>query len=396
MSRTQRSLGLLGLLSLVTSVACVGDELAPHCFYPDDAGGCLTPPIVDVLLSCDDIPLAAVAATFDYTADATGGSGSCNDEGCTGYSWSIEGLPAGLTQSPTTGRIEGSPELEGIFPLSITVVDNKFEGETTTTCDLDVRPELNAETLRLSADHCLQLGENIDDFLEGGDGTQYTCSFRDFDSSQPSCPYGDGNGVLPAGITTDYGAGTCSHSGAVTEDAYGTWVWVVEMEQSGNTIHIPFCASQEEPGEHDLTVTYTPASSDDGLEPMLVEFTNNPPDFGGGGDPFFAALGGSLCDNGGCNFFGFAFSVTCSPLDPDFSLNPGVKMQDMMGNDIGFSHEMSAQFPPPAEKFRDRVWAANWVIDYCNSSSAGPCQDDSITPNAQTHLNQSVVGWPAN
>jgi hypothetical protein len=174
-------------------------------------------------------------------------------------------------------------------------------------------------------------------------------------------------------------------------------VWIVEMEQSGNTIHIPFCASQETPGEHDLTVDAPSySSSTDGLEPFVIDFTANPSDFGGGGDPAFEALGGSLCNGGGCNFFGFAFSVTCSPLDPPFSLEPGAKMQDMTMNDIGFSHEMSAAFPPPAEKFRDRVWAANWSIDYCNSDSGGPCQGDTISSNAQTHLNQSVVGWPAN
>lgn len=403
MSRTQRSLGLLSLLALATNVACIGDEIAPNCFYPDDAGGCLTPPIVDVLLTCDDIPVAAVAATFEYAGDAQGGSGSpcvpaAGEDSCvgyTGYTWSADGLPAGLSISAMTGVITGVPEQEGIFPITLTARDNEFEGETIANCDLDVREALNVEPLRNTAKHCLDVGEDINNFLQGGDETPWTCSFRDANPDQPSCPHGNGNGVLPAGITTDYGENTCSHSGTVQETAFGTWVWVVEMEQSGNTIHIPFCASQETPGEHDLTVNYSAASTDDGLEPAILEFSPNPPDFGTGSDPTFEALGGSLCNNGGCNFYGFAFEVTCSPLDPPFTLAPDAKLSDMMGNDIGFSHEMSATFPAPGDEFENRVWVANWSIDYCNASSDSVCDGDAISTNAQTTLNYSVVGWPA-
>ena len=114
------------------------------------------------------------------------------------------------------------------------------------------------------------------------------------------------------------------------------------------------------------------------------------------GDPTFTALGGNLCNNDGCNFFGFGFTLTSSPFAPPFSLDPGAKVQNMMGEDLGFSHGMSAAFPSPSEEFSDRVWATNWLIDYCNSDSAGPCQGDGIGTNAQTHLNQSVIGWPAN
>jgi hypothetical protein len=398
MSRTQRSLGLLSLFALATNVACIGDEIAPQCFYPDGMGGCLTPPIVDVVLNCEDIPLGAVAANFSYTADVLGGSGSCDDMGvCTGYTWTAEGLPAGLMISSSTGQIEGVPTEQGTFAVTVTATDNQFDGTVgTAMCSLEINEELNVEPLRNTAKHCLDVGENIEDFLEGGDGTPYTCSFQEENIGQPSCPHGNGDGVLPAGINTDYGEGTCSHSGTVQEDAFGTWVWVVDMEQSGNTIHVPFCATQDQPGQHDLTVNYSAASTDDGLEPALLEFTPNPPDFGGNGDPNFLALGGDLCNNGGCNFFGFAFAVTCSPLDPPFSLEPGQKEQDMMGNDIGFSHEMAAAFPAPTEEFQDRVWAANWTISYCNSDSAGPCTGDNISANAQTTLNYSVVGWPAN
>ena len=396
MSFSKRTVGLCGLL-LATSFACVGDEDAPECFFPDDAGGCLTPPILDISIDCSDIPLAARRATFAYTAVPTGGSGSCDAEGlCTGYIWSATGLPAGLAIDPNTGRITGVPEEEGTFPLTITASDTKFAGEDVTSCDLVVNPALNVETLRDEARHCLQPGQDVNDFIAGGDGTAFSCSFPDRDAAQPACPYRDGGGVLPAGITLSVDDTNCSHSGTVTEDAFGTWVWMVEMTQSDYSIFVPFCASQETPQGHDITVTYSGSTATDGLEPAIVEFSPNMnSNFGGSQDPFFEVLGGSLCTGGGCNFFGFNFEVTCSPLDPPFSLEPGQKIQDGGGADIGFSHEMSADFPAVGTAFEERPWVANWSIDYCNSTSGGDCMDAAISTNAQTHFNYAVVGWPA-
>ena len=341
----------------------------------------------NLMLSCDDIPLSAVGATIDYTPVVSGGSG--------GYTWNVVGLPDGVSQDPASGIISGSANTEGTYPLTITVVDNVYAGEAVASCELEVRSELSVAALRLTDDHCLQVGENIHDYLEGGDGTPYTCSFPALDPATPGCPHGGGNGVLPAGITTNYGVGTCSHAGTVTEDAFGTWVWIVEMEQSGNTIHVPFCASQEQPGGHQLSVNYSGASSTDGLEPLLLEFPSNPPGFGSVGDPRFTALGGNLCNNGGCNFYGYGYNVTCSAFAPPFSLEPGAKVTGTSGEDLGMSHEMSAAFPAPGEEFAGRVWSANWEIDYCNSSSAGPCQGDAISANAQTRFHQAIIGWPA-
>lgn len=392
----KRTVAITGLLVLSTA-ACIGDEDAPECFFPDGMGGCLTPPILDITIACDTIPTGAMRATYGYTADVSGGSGSCDDQGlCSGYLWEATGLPMGLALDVNTGRISGVPEEQGTFPVTITASDTKFAGQSTASCDLVVNEALNVDRLRDEARHCLQIGQDVNDFVDGGDGSAFECNFRDRDPTMDPCPYGDGNGVLPDGILMNTDGGQCSHSGTITETAFGTWVWMVEMTQSDYTIHVPFCASQETPGQHDLTVTYSGASTNDGLEPALVEFTPGVnSSFGGGQDPFFEALGGSLCNGGGCNFFGFNFAVTCSPLDPPFSLEPGQKIQDMTGNDLGFSHEMTADFPAVSAAFEERPWVANWTIDYCNSATGGDCMDAAISTNAQTTLNYSVIGWPA-
>lgn len=392
---SKRMVGLTGLL-FATSIACIGDEDAPECFFPGPGDTCRTPPILDITLDCSDIPATAERATFGYTAVPMGGSGSCDAEGlCSGFTWSATGLPMGLALDPLTGRISGVPEEQGTFPITIDAVDNEFTGTDSTSCDLVVNEALNVDTIRDEARHCLALGSDVNDFVEGGDGTPFVCDFQDRDPMQDSCPYGDGNGVLPDGIAMNTDGGACAHSGTVTETAYGTWVWVVEMTQSDYSIYVPFCASQETPGMHTVTVDYAAAATSDGLEPALVDFTPGVnSSFGGSQDPFFTVEGNGLCATNGCNFFGFNFGVTCSPLDGPFSLNPGQKTSDMAGEDTGFTHEMSGDFPAASATFEERPWVANWAIDYCNSANAGDCMDAAIPGNAQTQFNYAVVGWP--
>ena len=402
MSLKKRSARLQAFVTVTTfaslGLACIGDENAPDCFYPDGNGGCLTPPILDISLNCDDIPDGALRATYGYTAIPTGGTGSCDADGlCTGYRWTITGLPPGVTADESTGRISGVPTELGDYTIEITAGSSEAAGSDTVSCPMTVNPALNVESLRNTSKHCLEVGQDINDFLAGGDGTAFTCAFPDRNPDQASCPHGDGNGVLPDGIALDFADGGCSHSGTVTEDAFGSWVWVVELSQSDYSIFVPFCATNDTVQGHDLTVNYSQSTDNTGLEPAYVEFQPGVGgSFGNNSDPNFEVLGNNgLCTGTGCAYFAFAFEVTCSPLDPPFTLDPAAKVQDGGGADIGFTHEMHADFPSVAQTFEERVFATNWSIDYCNSMTADPCSDANLSTNAQTHFNYTVVGWPA-
>ena len=112
-------------------------------------------------------------------------------------------------------------------------------------------------------------------------------------------------------------------------------------------------------------------------------------------DPYFQIDSGSLCANSGCSFFGFEFEVTCSPLDPPFSLEPSSRTEDAMMVANGFEHGMVANFPAVSDAFENRAWAANWSVAYCNADNGGDCIDPNLSTNAQSHYNMAVVGWPA-
>jgi hypothetical protein len=393
---------VLSLAALFSLTGCTGDEDAPDCFFPDGMGGCLVPPIIDINLSCDDIPSWAVSAQLNYLPMLTGGTGTCDAAGCNGYTFAASGLPDGVIIDENSGLITGAPTEEGNFDITITVSDQEVVGSGEASCTLDVGPALNVDRLRDEPKHCLDIeaGMSVEDFLDDGVRDEndapvgFTCAMRD-PTPGGSCPYGDGNGVVPNGILLDYSDTACTATGTVTETAYGTWVWVAELEQEGYTIHVPFCASSTAAQPHTATRTYTNAVGTDPIEPLVVDFV---PDVntmvGGSADPVFTVDSGGLCSGSGCSFFGFEFSVTCSPLDPPFSLEPSSRTEDAMMNPTGFTHELSANFPAVSDAFRNRVFSANWSLAYCNADNGAACTDPDLTTNAQSHYNTAVVGWP--
>jgi large repetitive protein len=83
-----------------------------------------------------------VGALFKpLTFAATGGSGS--------NTWTVTGLPAGLTFNTTTLAIEGTPTAAGTFPVKVSVGDN--EGQTATLdVPLTVAAHVNIATTRFA------------------------------------------------------------------------------------------------------------------------------------------------------------------------------------------------------------------------------------------------------
>jgi hypothetical protein len=221
--------------------------------------------------------------------------------------------------------------------------------------------------------------------LEGGDNTDITCDIGM--SGGSTCPIGDGDGRLPPGISFD--ASTCTHTGNITGDRRGTWVWMVDVTQSGYTTTVPFCATNDVDTFHDIRLTANGVSDSDELRPALYEYD---PDFDlefGNGSYHWDIESPSSVN------FGFRFDVTCSPFD--VAAPWGITLSPSMGNSLGFSHEMSGSGPAPGDAFRVRPWVASFEMAYCTSSDGAFCSTadtQQFEQNAQTKYHFDVVAYP--
>lgn len=66
-------------------------------------------------LETTTLPLGVLNVPYATTLVAQGGTLPC--------SWSISGLPAGLSLNPASGAISGTPQAEGTYALTVTVTD---------------------------------------------------------------------------------------------------------------------------------------------------------------------------------------------------------------------------------------------------------------------------------
>jgi hypothetical protein len=310
-------------------------------------------------------------------------------------------LPPGLSLDPDTGIISGIPEGPGNmgYPLSISV-DDALTGESYTfdCAEIHINDRLNAMGVRNEPMHCIPHTSTFDEmlgFLDGGDGTNITCN-QISDAGLP-CPLGDGNGRLPPGVTFD--AMSCTHSGNITGNRRGTWVWMVQITQSSYSTRVPFCASNDVDTFHDITLTANTQMESD-LTPGLLEYDPSAGLYFGDAFPANNTIDGThvwdimdpACQNdpSQCNSFGFMFDVTCSPFDPPFALdaesNPG----------MGFRHDLGATGPMPSASFEARPWVASFEMLYCTSANGADCDvnDPNFDQNAQTQYHYDVVGYP--
>jgi hypothetical protein len=90
-------------------------------------------------ITTTSLPPATVGAPYSQSLSAFGGSGK--------YTWSVSGLPQGLT-SDTNGLISGTPAAAGSFPLNLTVRDTS-ENTVTATVTLQVNSSFRITTTSL-------------------------------------------------------------------------------------------------------------------------------------------------------------------------------------------------------------------------------------------------------
>lgn len=161
-------------------------------------------------ISSSSLPAAQAAATYSATLAATGGSGP--------YSWSIEGLPYGLSYSASSGAISGSPGYwtAGEYSLKVTVTSGLQTASKYLTLAVQDKGALAITTTSLP------------------DGDTFTVYSARLESVGGSSPYTWGifSGSLPAGLSLG-GSGTISGTPAASD---GTYPFTVQVtDNSGAT-----------------------------------------------------------------------------------------------------------------------------------------------------------------
>lgn len=374
------------LFSVFFGLAC-GSADAPDCFLREN-GKCVIPeygpPPAELSIDCGMPPKGAVGANYVYDIKYSGPDTVVFD---------ASGLPDGLTIGATTGQLYGNPTMAGVYDMAtVTIIDSDTGSELSAECPaIEIGERLSHDLFDLPASAplgCLPVGEALADHMCGGDDSEITCS------ADGAMAEEEGEGVIPDGVSFD--AASCSASGSPSEDRYGTWVWMVEVQQSGLTMYVPFCATNDAATFHDLAVT-DGGQDHDPLAPILAPFDPEAELEVGVGDTLRFDVT-AACNGGSCNNWGYKFNVDVSPFD---AWNVGTDGANKNGNQlIGFYHHMWATTDGKSvnEKgFGDRAWVANWRMWYCTSTDLADCDfndDNAIYDNAQTRYVWSVVAYP--
>lgn len=367
------------VVSGVALAGCTSDLNAPSNYaIPSEPGSSDDGEPEALEVDCGDVPVTAVQAAFEHAPTVAGGDGS--------YAFTLSGAPDGIVIDEGSGVISGAATVEGAFTLTIDVTDGTLTGST--TCDLTVNPRL---TVDLSTDPpgCLSGNQSLIDSITSGtgDGTPIVCDFPD----------GRGDGTLPAGISV--GAESCRLEGELQETRFGTWVMFMRGAQSGVEVFVPYCVTQDDPGDGFLINVAHSGVDNNTLVPMVGTF--NPDStyaIGEDGDPHFTIVDPETC-GGECSNYGFTYGVSVGNFDAvnvmDLVTGNGLLL-DEDGERIGMQHGLvRLQGGPVDDEFRDRAWAMTLALEYCLAANDADCDGKAnINENANGHFQFSVLMFP--
>lgn len=333
----------------------------------------------DPSIECAVLPMAALGADYAYSPQTTGELSG----------WTAEGLPPGVGVDPDTGALSGvvgGPTQIEYGEVRLAAIDedmNLFEAE----CGpLVVNPRLSISLEALGPETCLPHAASAEELFalfDGGDGSPLNCVAPS--STGDACPLGHGRGKLPPGV--DYDPGSCTHSGLIDEDVRGTFVWMIEVEQSGAGVLVPICASRDIDTHHDVISTVFGVPSDD-MQPWILE--HDPVD---GvelpeGERTFEMIDPGCEDNpSDCNYFGYRWTRTCSP-----TLEP---MLDASSLPHGVRYSLSSPGKTPEGSHGALPSVTSIEISTCTSANAGDCGGDLFDQNAQTRYHLSIISQPS-
>lgn len=340
-------------------VGCTSDLPAPYNFDVLEP----PPPDNELAVDCANLPVTAEGSAYDQTPTITGQLDGVS------YRYSSTDLPAGLVLNENNGQISGTVEAErGDYTFDVTIedVDDPENYFAVGTCNLQVRPRLSAPLALDARPYCLRPGQSLLDVVaEGtGDGTPISCDWSG----------GNGNGRKPTGIEVD--AEGCGLTGAIQEDRYGTWVFAMRGVQSGASVYVPYCVTNDVAQGYDITGTHS-GIADAALIP-ITQVYDPTADFAVGmaGDPHYEVLAPGIC--GASCFYKYSFLRTNAPLAASggFGLDPDGLVQDAMTMEsVGFFHELRLAGPPVPEEFLIRPWVLSVAVSYCISDSDMGCVD---------------------
>ncbi|NJK31115.1 MAG: hypothetical protein HC927_01170 [Deltaproteobacteria bacterium] len=349
-----------------------------------DLGLCETETTGEATINCAGLPDVARGLPYSHVLGVLHGSGQYD-------SWSAQGLPDGLVIAPLSGAISGTTNSPpATYEVVLTTRDIGENRTISSTCALGLKAEFGGGLATLDPP-CLGVSTSaaeLDELL-GGDGSVIACRLAADGSA--SCPLGQGNGSLPPGIVFD--EASCTHQGSIDSAKRGTWVWIVEMEQSGEIVHVPYCATNDVASYHEIALTVDGAAGDP-LAPIIYEYDpDNELNLAMGSHRW--DISSPNCPGSECNTYGFIFTPSCSPFSAmapyEISLSPSG------GTATGLFHELTATGPIPSAAFAQRPFVAAFEVSYCTSSSNTFCgTDDPATfeQNAQTGYHFAVLGRP--
>lgn len=311
-------------------------------------------------LDCQAIPLTAVGATFAFTPSVSG-----LVEGAA-YSYAAPDLPAGLDIDASTGELRGAASSAGLHEFEVTITQAPGGPSAAADCTLNVRERL-AAPVDIETASCLQPGQDLRDLVvEGtGDGSPITCDL----------PEGDGNGRKPNGIDVD--SEGCTLTGAIAEDRYGTWVFMMRGTQSGAEVFVPYCVTNDEPQGYEIVGRHS--GSDDAALLPIARVYDPTADFSVGADmdPRWEITAPDSC--GVSCFYKWSFLHTDAPIgEGGFSLEPDGFVQDAGGQAIGLFHELRVSGPAVPEELRERPWVLSVAVSYCISGMDTGCEDAAM------------------
>lgn len=384
-------LGAALLAALAGSGCQPGQELAPNCFSTNEIGACVEPVSgLKLTFDCSELPRAVAAANYEYIIRHMPLPPGHRSR------WEASGLPPGLTVDHG-GVLRGRPEAAGNYPdISITLHDLTTQRKVTQSCNaLEVFKALSVD-LSKTKYGCVSPTDNLQKLASGGTGEPLYCEVPSLENAGTGCPHGFGNGAMPLGLQVDK---DCSISGnidpSVKED--GTFVWIVEVKQSGAQRFVPFCATNEKSQSHIIERVQTGKVLD--LDtPLLVTYEpTGSIRVGTNEDPRIRVTAG--CENKSCNRRGVSVAGTCSPLD--FSVTQMLSSVGEITNParqvIGLIHGYdlhSGGQTMDTLGFDQRPWVMSLNTRYCTSAQVGEQRACDVPGALESNITWSVIARP--
>jgi hypothetical protein len=365
--------------------------------------------------------VGAMDAQYHYTPVASG----------VWTGWTANGLPPGLNIDSVTGSISGTPSEQGTFDVTVRATAEFETAPHEEICTLTVNPEMDIlSAIKALPMHCVSPddidGAPIEDLIADGTGTGGILSCAPQESVfDPSCPLGAGNGSLPIrpDFTTrvdinsncqfQYGSNNQNIDDWHTRNEIpsGTHVWIVEANQDGNVVHIPFCITKEADPDHKHEISnsftdHTGTTVDDPSQPLLLSdvagFAHDAAQSYGNGaageanpDPLIS-YDDPDCNAGDCEFQGQTGLTSCSPIGGVPTMEP-LNAMGAVGDITGWQHGlmMSGTDAPDAWSggaVAGRPWVATTWFAYCTGNGADDC--DSMPDEADSGYVWAAIVYP--